>query len=54
MDAKKDFTVTNIKAHLENGKEGEEHLRELFAGFSCPLNPDVERFFLHQAIDFAK
>ena len=29
-------------------------MRELFAGFSCPPNPDVERFFLHQAIDFAK
>ena len=51
MDAKKNFTVTNIKAHLKNGKEGEEHLHELLAGFRCPPNPDVERFLHNQAID---
>lgn len=33
---------------------GEETLVQLLSEFSCPLNPDVERFLKEQAIDFAK
>ena len=49
-----DFLIANINDSLERGSKGEDDLRELFAGFTCPTNPDVERFFLHQAIDFTK
>ena len=33
---------------------GEAKLVQLLSEFSCPLNPDVERFLKKQAIDFAK
>ncbi len=29
-------------------------IRQLFSEFSCPLNPDVERFLKEQSIEFAK
>ena len=49
-----DFAVTNIKTEIKNNKRAEENLRLLLPSFSCPVNPDVERFFHEQAIDFAK
>lgn len=45
--------VVNIKEMLKE-KDGEQALRLIFQGFSCPANPDVERFLLHQSIDFTK
>jgi hypothetical protein len=33
---------------------GEEELRKLLSEFSCEKNPDVERFFKEQSIDFTK
>ena len=54
MDTKAAFTVTNINETLKKGREGEEDLQELFRGFVCPRNPDVERFFREQSVDFTK
>ena len=50
------FDVLNIRRFLEsdNPKLGEAALREYLSEFSCPLNPEVERFLKEQAIDFAK
>ena len=33
---------------------GEESLYDLLSDFSCPKNPDVEYFLLHNAIEFTK
>lgn len=33
---------------------GEERLYDLLSEFSCPANPDVEYFLLHNAIEFTK
>ena len=33
---------------------GEESLYDLLSDFSCPENPDVECFLLHNAIEFTK
>ena len=50
------FTVLNIREYLvnENGKLGEEKLRQLLSEFSCPLNVDVQHFLRQQAIEFSK
>lgn len=50
------FTI-NIRAYLDKDKPtyiGEESLYGLFSDFSCPKNPDVEYFLLHNAIEFTK
>lgn len=50
------FTV-NIRAYLDKDKPtyiGEDSLYELLSDFSCPDNPDVEYFLLHNAIEFTK
>lgn len=50
------FTV-NIRAYLDKDKPtyiGEESLYDLLSDFSCPENPDVEYFLLHNAIEFTK
>jgi hypothetical protein len=33
---------------------GEDKLIQLLSEFSCPLNPDVERFLKEQSLEFAK
>ena len=43
------FTV-NIRAYLDKDEPtyiGEESLYDLLSDFSCPKNPDVEYFLLH-------
>lgn len=50
------FTV-NIRAYLDQEEPtyiGEENLYDLLSDFSCPQNPDVEHFLLHNAIEFTK
>ena len=56
MQPANNFIVLNIREYLENEDKrlGEETLVQLLSEFSCPLNPDVERFLKEQAIDFAK
>ena len=52
-----EVTVLNIREYLaatENGKFGEEELKELLSEFSCSKNSDVERFLKKQAIEFTK
>ena len=56
MQQANNFIVLNIREYLENEDKrlGEETLVQLLSEFSCPLNPDVERFLKEQAIMFAK
>ena len=56
MQQTNNFTVLNIREYLvnENGKLGEEKLRQLLSEFSCPLNVDVQHFLRQQAIEFSK
>ena len=48
-----EFSVVNIKEMLAE-EDGEHMLHLILSDFSCPINPDVERFLLYQSIDFAK
>ena len=51
------YFIVNIRAYLDRDKPiyiGEENLYNLLSDFSCPKNPDVEYFLLHNAIDFTK
>ena len=56
MQSANNFIVLNIREYLasEDKRLGEDKLVQLLSEFSCPLNPDVERFLKKQAIDFAK
>lgn len=50
------FTI-NIRAYLNKEEPtyiGEERLYDLLSDFSCPKNPDVEYFLLHNSIEFTK
>ena len=51
------FFAINIRKYLALGddpKAGEPALAKLLSGFSCPKNPDVERFLKKSAIEFTK
>ena len=51
------FFVINIRKYLALGNDdeaGEPALIRLLSGFSCPKNPDVERFLKNSAIEFTK
>lgn len=51
------FFSVNIREYLALGNDeeaGEPALVELLSGFSCPKNPDVERFLKKSAIEFTK
>ncbi len=51
------FYAINIRKYLALGNDneaGEPILEELLSGFSCPKNPDVERFLKKSAIEFTK
>ncbi len=56
MESANNFIVLNIREYLENDDKrlGEDKLVQLLSEFSCPLNPDVERFLKQQSIEFAK
>ena len=46
------FTILNIRDYLQNDNEiGEADLKQLISDFSCPLNPDVEKFLTKNAIE---
>jgi hypothetical protein len=50
------FTI-NIRAYLDKDEPtyiGEDNLYNILSDFSCPKNPDVEYFLLHNAIEFTK
>ena len=51
------FFAINIRKYLALGNDceaGEPALVKLLSGFSCPKNPDVERFLKNSSIDFTK
>ena len=50
------FSVINIRRYLnsDNPKLGESRLLQVLSGFSCPKNPDVERFLKKSSIEFTK
>lgn len=50
------FSVINIRRYLnsDNPKLGESRLLQVLSGFSCPKNPDVERFLKNSSIEFTK
>ena len=51
------FYAVNIREYLVLGDDpeaGEPALVKLLSGFSCPKNPDVERFLKKSAIEFTK
>lgn len=56
MSEKSNFSVVNIRRYLnsDNPKLGESMLRQVLSEFSCPKNPDVEKFLKNNAIDFTK
>ena len=54
---KSHYTTVNIRAYIDEGEAtyiGEQELYELLSCFSCPVNPDVEHFLDHNAIEFTK
>lgn len=50
------YSVINIRRYLnsDNPKLGESRLLQVLSGFSCPRNPDVERFLKNNSIEFTK
>ena len=51
------FSTVNIREYLAQSNDaeiGEEVLLRILSDFSCPLNPDVERFLKEQSIEFTK
>ena len=56
MQTNSNYTVVNIRQYLnsDNPILGEDRLKKVLSEFSCPLNPDVERFLKEQEIEFAK
>ena len=46
------LTTKNILDFLE--EEGEDLLKSILVTFSCPVNPEIEKFLKERAIDFAK
>ena len=50
------FSVINIRRYLnsDNPKLGESRLLQVLSGFSCPKNPDVERFLKKSSIEYTK
>ena len=46
------FKVANLDLLLE--ATGEEKTKSILAGYSCPINEDIEDFLHHKAILFAK
>ena len=51
------YYTVNLRVYLDKDKPtyiGEKSLSDLLSDFSCPKNPDVEYFLLHNAIEFTK
>lgn len=44
----------NLKDILNDDSLGESAAKNVLSSFSCPLNPDVEYFLRHTAIEFSK
>lgn len=46
------YRIVNLGMLIE--ELGEDAAKDILSTFLCPLNPDVEAFIRHKAIDFAK
>lgn len=56
MTEKNKYRIINIRRYIgnENPELGEDELLQILSEFSCPINPDVERFLKHSSIEFTK
>jgi len=57
MPANDKFFSINIREYFDFGNDketGESILNRVLSGFSCPQNPDVERFLKNSSIEFTK
>lgn len=56
MTEKNKYKIINIRRYIgnENPELGEDELLQILSEFSCPMNPDVERFLKHSSIEFTK
>ena len=56
MTEKNKYRIINIRRYIgnENPELGEDELRQILSEFSCPMNPDVERFLKYSSIAFTK
>lgn len=56
MTEKSKYRIINIRRYIgnENPELGEDELLQILSEFSCPMNPDVERFLKHSSIEFTK
>lgn len=56
MTEKNKYRIINIRRYIgnEHPELGEDELLQILSEFSCPLNPDVERFLKHSSIEFTK
>ena len=56
MTEKNKYRIINIRRYIgnENPELGEDELLQILSEFSCPMNPDVERFLKYSSIEFAK
>ena len=56
MAEKNKYRIINIRQYIgnENPELGEDELLQILSEFSCPFNPDVERFLKHSSIEFTK
>ena len=56
MTEKNKYRIINIRRYIgnENPELGEDELLQILSEFSCPLNPDVERFLKHSSVEFTK
>ena len=52
MEKTSKFRSGNIRDYFGHGEERE--LQTAIASFTCPRNPDVERFLKHSAVEFTK
>lgn len=48
------YIGVNLRDIIFDETLGESVAKELLSSFSCPLNPDVEQFLKHTAIEFSK
>ena len=56
MTEKNKYRIINVRWYIgnENPELGEDELRQILSEFSCPMNPDVERFLKYSSIAFTK
>ena len=56
MAAADKYKIINIRRYIgnDNPELGEDALLQILSEFSCPMNPDVERFLKKRSIEFTK